>query len=93
MNKLYEFMVLINSSVELETEKKQIDFVQKLVGADVKINSISSMGKRSLAYIIKKQKEATYLVAELSGHIKVTDIDKRAKLQDAVLRFLLTVKE
>ena len=93
MNTLYEFMVLINSSVELETEKKQIDFVQKLVGADVKINSISSMGKRPLAYIIKKQKEATYLVAELSGHIKVTDIDKRAKLQDVVLRFLLTVKE
>ena len=51
------------------------------------------MGKRPLAYIIKKQKEATYLVAELSGHIKVTDIDKRAKLQDVVLRFLLTVKE
>lgn len=93
MNKLYEFMVLINSSVELETEKKQKDFVQKLVGADVMVNSVSSLGKRTLAYVIKKQKEATYLVAELSGHIKVTDIDKRAKLQDAVLRFLLTVKE
>lgn len=86
-------MVLVNISVELETEKKQTDFVQKLVGSDVVINSISSMGKRPLAYDIKKQKEATYLVAELHGHIRVTDIDKRAKLQDAVLRFLLTVKE
>lgn len=93
MNKLYEFMVLVNSSVELETEKKQKDFVQKLVGADVIVNSVSSLGKRTLAYVIKKQKEATYLVSELSGHIRVTDIDKRAKLQDAVLRFLLTVKE
>ena len=93
MNKLYEFMVLVNSSVELETEKKQKDFVQKLVGTDVTVNSVSSLGKRPLAYVIKKQKDATYLVAQLSGHIRVTDIDKRSKLQDAVLRFLLTVKE
>lgn len=86
-------MVLVNTSVELETEKKQIDFVQKLVGDDVTINSVSSLGKKTLAYVIKKQKEATYLVAIVSGHIRVTDIDKRAKLQDAVLRYLLTVKE
>ncbi|MEK7577989.1 MAG: 30S ribosomal protein S6 [Patescibacteria group bacterium] len=93
MNTLYEFMVLVNTSVDLDTDKKQTDFVKKLIGDAAEITSIVSLGKKRLAYDIKKQKEATYLVAQLSGHIVVTDIDKRSKLQDAVLRFLLTVKE
>jgi ribosomal protein S6 len=93
MNKLYEFMVLVATTVDLEAEKKQTDFVKKLVGDDVTVNSVTSLGKKPLAYVIKRQAEATYLVAEVSGNIKVSDIDKRAKLQDAVLRYLLTVKE
>ncbi len=89
----YELMVLVNASVDMTAEKTQKDLVTKLVGAGVTVKEVTSLGKKQLAYIIKKQKEATYLVAVVEGTIKVADIEKRTRLMDDVLRYMLTVKE
>lgn len=93
MNAVYELMVVVSPEVELETDKKQTDFLKKILGEDVTVTSITSLGKKQLAYAIKKQTQATYLVAELTAAaIKVGDIEKKTRLNDQVLRYLLTVK-
>lgn len=89
----YELMVLVAPTVDLTGDKAQKDIIAKLVGTDATVKEVTSLGKKQLAYIIKKQSEATYLVATLEGNVKTGDVEKRSKLMDEVLRFLLIVKE
>jgi ribosomal protein S6 len=86
-------MVLVAPTVDLTGDKAQKDIIAKLVGTDATVKEVTSLGKKQLAYIIKKQSEATYLVATLEGNVKTGDVEKRSKLMDEVLRFLLIVKE
>lgn len=89
----YELMVLVAPSVDMTEATAQKNLITKLVGDFADIKEVTSLGKKTLAYIIKKQHEATYLVAVLEGTIKMSDLDKKSKLMDNVLRFMLTVKE
>ncbi len=89
----YELMVLVSSSVDLTEAKAQKDIVVKLVGDKATVTEVTSLGKKMLAYPIRKQEAATYLVATLTGTIKAGDLEKKAKLMDEILRFFLTVKE
>lgn len=86
-------MVLVAPTVDLTGDKAQKDIITKLVGTDATVKDVTSLGKKQLAYVIKKQSEATYLVATLEGNVKTGDVEKRSKLMDEVLRFLLIVKE
>lgn len=86
----YELMVLAVPTLDLTTDKKQMEFVKKIVGDSVDITEVVSLGKKSLAFEIKKQTEATYLVVKLSGLIKSGDIDAKMKLMDDVMRVMLT---
>lgn len=89
----YELMVVVSATVDLTSEKAQKDLVVKLVGTNGTVKEVTSLGKKTLAYPIRKQTEATYLVAVLEGTIKSGEIDKKSKLMDEILRFLLIAKE
>jgi len=89
----YDLMVLVVPSVDMTTDAAQKELIGKLVGGTVKIEELTSLGKKKLAYPIRKQGEATYVVATLSGNVKSADLDSKAKLMDDVLRILLTAKE
>ncbi len=88
----YELMVLVAPTVDMTEEKAQKDLIKKLVGDTATVKDVTSLGKKKLAYTIKKHDEATYLVATVEGTIKIGDVEKRTKLLDDVVRFLLTVK-
>ena len=89
----YELMVVVSATVDLTSEKAQKDLVVKLVGANGDVKEVTSLGKKTLAYPIRKQTEATYLVATVEGTVKSGEIDKKSKLMDEILRFLLIAKE
>lgn len=89
----YELMVVVSASVDLTSDKAQKDLIEKLVGDAGTVTEVASLGKKTLAYPIKKQTEAAYLVATVTGNVKSAVVDKKSKLMDEILRFLLTVKE
>ena len=89
----YELMVLVAPSVDMTSEKAQKDLVKRLVGDTAVVSQVTNLGKKKLAYRIKKHDEATYLVAMVEGVIAVFDVEKRVKLIDDVIRYLLTVSE
>lgn len=92
MQRHYELMLVLRPDFGVE-EKPVRDLVTKLIG-DRKINELVLMGKKQLAYPIKKQTEGVYVVALISGEpMNVGAIEKQTKLSTDVLRFLLTVKE
>jgi len=89
----YELMVLVAPTVDMTGEKTQADLIKKLIGDGATFKEVTSLGKKQLAYAIRKQTEATYLLATVEGTLKTGDIEKRTKLMEEVLRFMLIAKE
>jgi small subunit ribosomal protein S6 len=92
MQRVYELMLVLRPDFGLD-EKPVRDLVTKLIG-DRKIKELTMMGKKRLAYPIKKQTEGVYAVASITGApMNIGALEKQIKLGTDVLRFLLTVKE
>lgn len=94
MKRAYELMVVLRPDFDGENTKKREEIVKKLLGGNIVLKELASLGKKQLAYPIKKQLEGFYLLAQVEAEaLKLGEIDKRAKLDDVVLRYLLTLKE
>lgn len=92
MMRAYELMVVLRPDFSLE-EKAIKDLVTKFIG-DREIKELTVLGKKRLAYPIKKQTEGVYAVALVAGNpLKVVELEKQMKLGTDILRFLLIGKE
>lgn len=89
MNRNYELMLLFHPSVDGKDEKTMSEVILKLVGQN-KTEKIV-IGKKSLAYPIKKQTEGVYVLCKVSaGSLAVSQLEKNAQaVGDKLLRFLL----
>ena len=61
MNK-YESVIIINPNVEETALKELIERFQNLINTDGKVENVNELGKKKLAYEIKKNKEGYYVV-------------------------------
>lgn len=92
MTRLYELMLVLRPDFGVE-EKPVRALVEKLIG-DRKIKELTVLGKKRLAYPIKKQVEGVYVVVTITGAaMDIGAFEKQIKLGTDVLRFLITVKE
>lgn len=90
MNK-YDLTVLIKSDLKETAREKFVEKMEALVLAlDGKIGKITEMGKKQLAYTIKKQREAQFLswVLELPSK-SVVQLEKKLINDKEVLRHLV----
>src|SRR3990172_1990158 len=85
----YELMAVLNPKVDTEATAKKIEkFIEDAKAQNVKVEKL---GRKELAYPIKKQKEADYFLfyfdAEGEG---ITGISDKIRLeQESVLRYLV----
>ncbi len=89
MIRSYELMLVLDPKVEV-TEKSALEIVEKLLGAQTNVAEISLLGKKDLAYPLKKQTQGVYVLAKLKGHVNVHEVEKKMQMGEAVLRYLLT---
>ena len=61
MNK-YESVIIINPSLDEEAVKMAVQKYSDLINKDGQVEKVEELGKRKLAYEIKKNKEAYYVV-------------------------------
>ena len=61
MNK-YESVIIINPSVDEEGMKTLIQKFTDIINNEGKVESVDELGKKRLAYEIKKFKEGTYML-------------------------------
>jgi small subunit ribosomal protein S6 len=88
---LYEIAVLYHPDLEIDLEKASTK-VEKIITADGgKITETDNWGKRKLAYQIKKQEFAVYVIysTELPAEA-LSKIEKTLNITDEVIRFLIT---
>ena len=93
MIRTYELMLVVRPDFPVEDTKKRDDLIGKIM-KDTKIKDITVLGKKHLAYPIRKQTEGIFILIHLSGDsIKTGLIEKEAKLGTDVIRFLLLERE
>ena len=93
MIRTYELMLVVRPDFPVDDTKKRDDLIAKIM-KDAQIKDVTVLGKKHLAYPIRKQTEGIFILIHLSGDsIKTGLIEKEAKLGTDVIRFLLLERE
>jgi small subunit ribosomal protein S6 len=86
----YEMMFIARTDVpedEIDKLTAQMDAV--VSGAGGKTEKIDKMGRRRLAYRVKKQREGLYILFSFEGNgDTVREFERRLKVTDSVIKYL-----
>jgi small subunit ribosomal protein S6 len=89
MQNRYELMLIVRFQAPEVEENKFKEFIGKFIPDKKKIVSLKNLGKKLLAYPIKKEKEGFYWLATLALDGKeVYTLSSKLKLENSILRFL-----
>lgn len=92
MNK-YESVVIINPNVEETALKALIEKFQTLINTDGKVEQVNELGKKKLAYEIKKNKEGYYVVYDFEAKPSlIAELERNYRITDEVIKFIVVKK-
>ena len=93
MNK-YESIIIIGQNVEEEGIKSLISKFTDLINTEGKVSEVVEMGKRKLAYEIKKNKEAFYVLFNFEAKPElVTELERNYRITDEIIKFIVVRKD
>ena len=86
----YEMMFIARTDVpEEEIDKLNTQMESVVSGAGGKMEKIDKMGRRRLAYRVKKQREGFYILFTFEGNgDTVREFERRLKVTDQVIKYL-----
>lgn len=86
----YEVMYIAQPDTTEDDVTKLNDSVQKLVESEGgNVVKLDNMGRRKLAYEIKRETEGHYVLFEIEGSGKeIAEIERRFRVNDAVMRYI-----
>ena len=92
MNK-YESVVIINPNVEENALKELIERFETLINTDGKVEKVNELGKKKLAYEIKKNKEGYYVVYDFEANPSlIAELERNYRITDQVIKFIVVKK-
>ena len=91
----YEIMFIVKNTIDDDANKKVADTLKELITSDKgNIIEFKEMGKRKLAYPIKKELTGTYYVMTVEAkHETIKEFDRKVLINENVLRHLILKKE
>ena len=93
MNK-YESVVIVNPNLEEESIKNLEKKFSDLINTDGNVTSVEEMGKRKLAYEIKKQKDGFYFVIKFEAKPElIAELERNYRITDEVMKFIVVKEE
>ena len=94
MNK-YERVIIINPSLDEQGTKEVITkFTDLITNNDGKVENVDEMGKRKLAYDIKKHSEGYYVVYTFEANPEfIKELERIYRITDNILKFITIRKE
>ena len=93
MNK-YESIVIINPNCTDEALKALEDKFTGLINENGKVESYENMGKKKLAYEVKKNKEGFYVLINFEAKPdSITELERNYRITDEVIKFIVVRKE
>ena len=92
MNK-YESVIIVNPNVEENALKELIERFQTLINTDGKVEQVNELGKKKLAYEIKKNKEGYYVVYDFEANPSlIAELERNYRITDEVIKFIVVKK-
>ena len=93
MNK-YETLFIVNPSVEDAGIKELIQKFSDLINSDGKVESVEEIGKKKLAYPVKKNPEGFYVLInfEANGSL-IAELERVFRITDEVIKFIVIRKD
>ena len=93
MNK-YESVVIINPNLEAESIKALIEKFSGLINSNGTVSSVEELGKKRLAYEIKKLNEGYYIVVKFEAKPElITELERVYRITDEVMKFIVVKEE
>lgn len=93
MNK-YESVIIVNPNLEEESIKNLIKKFSDLINTEGTVTSVEEMGKRKLAYEIRKQKEGFYIVFKFEAKPElISELERNYRITDEVIKFIVVKEE
>ena len=93
MNK-YESVIIINPNCTEEAIKALETKFTGLINENGKLESVENMGKKRLAYEIKKFKEGTYMLFNFEANPdSIKELERVYRITDEVIKFIVVRKE
>jgi small subunit ribosomal protein S6 len=88
----YEAVVIFDSSLPDEKIKKECGEVEDFIKSIGELEKTQEMGRKNLAYPIKRKKTGVYYLYVFKGEGDATaKLNKYLKIKDNILRFLIVV--
>ena len=93
MNK-YETIFIINPNVEDAGVKELIQKFSNLINNDGKVESVEELGKKKLAYEIKKNSEGIYVLINFeAAPTLIKELERVYRITDEVMKFIVVKQE
>jgi small subunit ribosomal protein S6 len=91
----YELTLVVDPDLTSEKQKKLITKIKKIVtDLQGKVDKTDDWGRKDLAYPIKKKNAGYYfLLAVKLPEAGLMEIEKKLRLEEGVMRYLLVKKE
>ena len=92
MNK-YESIIIVNPNVDEAGLKAIEEKFTGLINENGKVESVENMGKRKLAYEIKKFNEGTYLLFNFEAQpSSIAELERNYRISDDVIKYIVVKK-
>ena len=93
MNK-YESIIIVNPNVDEAGLKALEEKFTGLINENGKVESVEQMGKRKLAYEVKKFKEGTYVLFNFEAKPdSIVELERVYRITDEIIKFIVVRKE
>ena len=88
MNK-YENVVIIDPAVAEEKVKELSQKFTDIINNDGKVEKVEELGKKRLAYEVKKNKEGYYVVINFEANPElISELERNYRIMDEVIKFI-----
>ncbi|HTV65338.1 MAG TPA: 30S ribosomal protein S6 [Bryocella sp.] len=90
MQRTYELMFILRPDMAEEEQDKLISTVETQVGsAGGAVKNVERMGKRRLAYVVRKFQDGVYVLMTLEGEGgMVKEVERRLRVTEPVIKFM-----
>ena len=93
MNK-YETVFIINPNVEDAGVKELTQKFSDIINNDGKVESVEELGKKKLAYEIKKNSEGIYVLINFEAAPSlIKELERVYRITDEVMKFIVVRKD
>lgn len=92
MNK-YESVIIINPNVDENAIKALIERFSTLINSDGKVEEVKELGKKKLAYEVKKNQEGYYVVFDFEANPSlIAEVERNYRITDDIIKFIVVKK-